>query len=105
MKPLLYSALSLCLLLSACEDDDSKATVVDTKGSVAVTLSTMHLNSAKDVMTTHYVVWRYGNKVKEFDVRDTIPSLGLATTEGEDDNGNTEDMVVPKDYDFFITVK
>ena len=105
MKSLLYAAFALCVFFASCDDDDSKAKEVDTRGSVAVTLSTQHIDSLRDLMTTHYVVWKQGLKVKEYDVKDTIPTLGVATTEGEDDNGNTKDMVVPKDYDFFITVK
>jgi hypothetical protein len=105
MKVLLYSAFVLSLFLAACNDDDSKATVLDTKGSVAVTLSTQHLDSLKDLMTTHYVVWKQGAIVKEFDVKDTIPTLGFTATEGENDNGDTKTMLIPKDYDFFITVK
>lgn len=106
MKKILPAAFVLCLLLASCDDDgDDKAKVVDTKGSIAVTLSTQHIDSLKDLVTTHYVVWKQGAKIKEFDVKDTIPSLGKGTTEGEDDNGNTQNMVVPKDYDFFVTVK
>jgi hypothetical protein len=106
MKSLLYTAFVLCLFLASCEDDDdSKAKEVNRQGSVAVTLSTAHLDSLKDLMTTHYVVWNKGVVVKEFDVKDTIPTLGITSTEGENDNGDTKDMVVPKDYDFFITVK
>ncbi|MEO6521415.1 MAG: hypothetical protein ABIN91_07055 [Mucilaginibacter sp.] len=106
MKQLLPAAFILCLFLAACDDDNGdKAKEVDTKGSIAVTLSTQHIDSLKDLVTTHYVVWKQGAKLKEFDVKDTIPSLGKTKTEGEDDDGNTKDMVIPKDYDFFVTVK
>jgi hypothetical protein len=105
MKPLLSIAFVLCLFLYACDDNDDKAKTVDKKGSIEVTLSSVHLDSLKDLVTTHYVVWRRGAKIKEFDVKDTVQSLGVATTEGEDDNGDTKDIVAPKDYDFFVTVK
>jgi hypothetical protein len=105
MKPLLYTAFILCLFFTACDDDSDKAKDVDTKGSIAVTLSTTHIDSLKDLVTTHYAVWKQGTKIKEFDVKDTIPNLGLTNTEGEDDDGNTKNMVIPKDYDFFVTVK
>lgn len=105
MKPLLSVALLLCLFLYACDDNDDKAKEVDKKGAVEVTLSTNHIDSLKDLVNTHYVVWRRGIKIKEFDVKDTVQSLGVANTEGEDDDGNTKNITAPKDYDFFVTIK
>jgi len=108
MKPLLSAAFILCLFLAACDDDnndDSKAKEVDKNGSIEVSLSTQHIDSLKDVLTTHYIVWNKGAKIKEYDVRDTIPTLGAAQTEVENDNGDTQDAKIPKDYDFFVTVK
>jgi len=105
MKNLLPFAVLLCLLITSCSDDDDKAKEVDKKGAIEVTLSTTHIDSLKDLVTTHYIVWRKGITVREFDVKDTIPSLGVTTTEGENDNGDTKNMVVPKDYDFFVTIK
>jgi hypothetical protein len=105
MKSLLSATLLLCLFLCACNDNDDKTKTVDKRGSIEVTLSTTHIDSLKDLVTTHYVIWRRGDKIKEYDVKDTVQSLGLATTEGEDNDGDTKEMVVPKDYDFFVTVK
>jgi len=105
MKKLLPFAFALCLLICSCDDNDDKAKEVDKKGSIEVSLSTNHIDSLKDLVITHYTVWRKGVMVREFSVKDTIPSLGLTTTEGENDNGDTKNMVIPKDYDFFVTVK
>lgn len=105
MKPLLFTAFILCLFLTACDDDNDKAKEVDKKGSIEVTLSTTHIDSLKDLVTTHYIAWRRGAKIKEWDVKDTVQSLGVGTTEGEDNDGNTKEMVLPRDYDFFVTVK
>lgn len=106
MKISLYTIAAACLLLAACDDnDDGKAKDVDKKGSIAVTLSTTHLDSLRDVVDTHYQIWRKGVVIREYDKRDTIQSLGTGVTQGEDDNGNTQSMTVPKDYDFFVTVK
>ena len=107
MKAILPAVLLSCLFLSACDgdDDDSKAKTVDKTGSVEVTISSSHLDSLKDQLNTHYIVWNKGIKVKEFDVRDTVPSLGNANTEAENDSGDTKNINVRKDYDFFVTVK
>ncbi|OCX51543.1 hypothetical protein BEL04_16085 [Mucilaginibacter sp. PPCGB 2223] len=106
MKISLYIIAAACLLLAACNnDDDGKAKEIDKKGSIAITLSTAHIDSLRDEVVTHYQVWRKGVVIKEYDKRDTIQSLGTGVTEGEDDNGDTKTMNVPKDYDFFVTVK
>jgi len=105
MKFFLLPAVTIVLLLTACDDHSDKVTTVNKNGGIEVSLSTAHLNTAKDLLTTHYTVWDKGIKVKEFDKRDTIPALGMATTEGEDDNGNNQDITVKKDYEFYVTVK
>ena len=105
MKFFLLPAVTIFLLLTACDDHSDKVTTVNKNGGIEVSLSTAHLNTAKDLLTTHYTVWDKGIKVKEFDKRDTIPALGMATTEGEDDNGNNQDITVKKDYEFYVTVK
>lgn len=105
MKFFLLPAVAIVLLLTACDDHSDKTTTLNKKGGIEVSLSTAHLDTAKDLLTTHYIVWDNGVKVKEFDKRDTIPALGMATTEGEDDNGNNQDITVKKDYEFYVTVK
>ena len=105
MKIYLPISLILILFLSACDDNDDQAKQVDKNGSIEVSLSTRHIDSLKDQLTTHYTVWSKGIKVREFDKNDTVPSLGTFTTEGENNNGDTKDISVKKDYEFFVTVK
>jgi hypothetical protein len=107
MKLFLPFAFALILLLSACDDNknEDQAKEVDKKGSIEVSLSTAHIDSLKDLLTTHYIVWRKGVRVREFDKKDTVPSLGTLNTEGENDNGDTKIVTVKKDYEFFVTVK
>lgn len=94
------------LSLSACDDNtDDQAKQIDKSGGIEVSLSTKHIDSLKDLLTTHYTVWNKGLKVREFDKQDTVPSLGAFTTEGENNNGDTRDVKVKKDYEFFVTVK
>ncbi len=106
MKIHLPFAFVLILLISACDDNsDDQTKIVDKKGGIEVSLSTKHLDSLRDLLTTHYIVWRLGSKVKEFDKQDTIPALGKFYTECENENGDTQTVNVKKDYEFFVTVK
>ena len=106
MKLLLPFGFILVLLLSACDNNnEDQAKQVDKNGSIEVSLSSRHIDSLKDQLTTHYIVWRKGIKVREFDKKDTVPSLETFTTEGENDNGDTTAVKVKKDYEFFVTVK
>ena len=106
MKSFLFSGFVLILLLSSCNNEnEDQVKQVDKNGGIEVSLSTQHIDSLKDLLTTHYIIWRKGTKVQEFDKRDTVPSLGQFITEGEKDNGDTQDVRVKKDYEFFVTVK
>jgi hypothetical protein len=106
MKILYPFGLALIFLLAACNNNnEDQAKSVDKNGSIEVSLSTSHIDSLKDLLTTHYTVWRKGVKVSEFNKRDTVPSLGTLNTEGENDNGDTQEVKVKKDYEFFVTVK
>lgn len=102
---LLFGSISVLLLSSCKNENEDQVKQVDKNGSIEVSLSTAHIDSLKDLLTTHYTVWRKGIKVREFDKKDTVPSLGQFTTEGENDNGDTQNVKVKKDYEFFVTVK
>jgi hypothetical protein len=105
MKLFLTPGIVLLMLLSACDDNNDQVKQLDKSGSIEISLSTSHIDSLKDLITTHYKVWRKGIMVREFDKKDTVPSLDIFTTEGENDNGDTRDVKVKKDYEFFVTVK
>jgi hypothetical protein len=105
MKLFLPLGFALILLISACDDNNDQAKTVNKDGGIEVSLSTTHLDSLKDLLTTHYIVWRKGAKMREFDKRDTIPGLGKFFTEGENNNGDTQSLNVRKDYEFYVTVK
>jgi uncharacterized lipoprotein len=67
MKLFLPFGFALILLLSACDDNNAsedQAKEVDKKGSIEVSLSTKHIDSLKDLLTTHYTVWRKGVMVR-----------------------------------------
>jgi len=99
------SILAASMLLIACNEGKEDVVKQPTKdGSIEALLTTKH-EAGYDIMTTQYKVWVKGKVAKLISKTDTIPSLGNTTEEGEDNDGNTQDLVVPKDYEFFITVK
>jgi len=105
MKQFLPVAFLCLLFLGACNQHDDQTRTVNKNGGVEVILSTKHIDSLKDLLTTHYKVWYKGSVVKEFDKRDTVPSLGEFYTDGENDNGDDKTLLVKKDYEFYVTVK
>lgn len=109
MKKLLPLGIAIALLISACNDDQSnedQSKTVDKNGSVEVSLSTKHLDSLKDLLTTHYTIWRKGVMVKQYDKTDTLPSLGKMLPENDDNNSNNSfAQLIPRDYEFFVTIK
>jgi hypothetical protein len=106
MKKLLPFCLAGLLLLSSCDNNnDDQVKTVDKNGGIEVLLSTKHIDSAKDELTTHYRVWRRGNLVKEFDKKDTVQSLGSFYTDDEKPNGDSQELKVKADYTYFVTVK
>jgi hypothetical protein len=105
MKQFFPLGFALILLISACDNNEDQAKTVDKGGSIEVSLTTKHLDSLTDLVTTHYIVWRRGTRVKEFDKRDTVPSLGNFIAEGENGNGDTQSLNIRKEYEFYVTVK
>ena len=105
MKQFLLAGAACILLLASCDDNEDQTKTVNKDGGIEVTLSTRHLDSLKDELTTNYKVWRKGNLVREYAKRDTVPSLDTFTTEAENDNGDTKNISVKKDYEFYVTVK
>ena len=94
--------LSLCACSSSSNDDEVKAP--EKNGSVETTISVAHMDSF-DLLTTRHFIWRNNSLVLTKIHTDTIPALGTTTEEGEDADGNTQNVTVPKDYEFYITVK
>jgi len=98
------------LALSACSDTSTGpvqdlAQAVDKEGAVELSLQTIHLDSARDVMAAHYKIWAKGNLIKEFTKYDTLPRLGKSMTEYADENGDTKVADMDLDYEFYVTVK
>jgi hypothetical protein len=103
-------ALWLCaamLCATACkrERNEDVTETVDRQGAVESALQVQHIDSTHDVLITTHRVWKNNNEVKTIVYTDTLPSLGQHTTEAENEEGETRQVQVPKEYQLFITVK
>ena len=78
---------------------------INKNGSVETAVSVTPLDSVNDILITKHTVWVKGNKFKEFEYRDTVPSLGMENKTAENSDGDTKTVAVKKDYEIFITVK
>jgi len=99
--------LLLCtFLITACNDDkEDETAVVDRSGSVETAVSVEHADSTHDVLLTRHKVWVNYKEYTTVEHRDTVPALGMLSTEGENSGGETPKLSVKKDYQIYITVK
>jgi hypothetical protein len=93
------------IVLPSCEQKEDLTSTVDHSGSIETSITVEHADSTHDVVLTTHKVWANAKIYTTIIHRDTVPGLGLISTEGEDSSGNTRNVVVQKDYQVFITVK
>lgn len=94
-------------LFYACEQQTNEDVVKQPSkdGSIETTLSVSHQNTY-DLLTTTHKVWLHNGLDKVIVTTDTLKTLGTQIVESdEDDDGNTTKVVVPKNYELYITVK
>jgi len=100
----LYLVLSLVLLtFQACNED--KVNEVKKNGAIETSIQVDHLNDSLDVLISTNKVWAHNVLVKTTIHRDTVPGLGIASEEAENDEGETKNVYLKKDYELYITVK
>lgn len=102
---------AIAAMFSACGPEQNEDVVQqpDKNGSIETIVAVTHGTNC-DVLTTTHKVWVKGVLDKTITTSDTLKSLGNtveeATSEEDDDgNVNTKNVVVPKDYELYITVK
>jgi hypothetical protein len=105
LKSMIVFAL-LTLVLVACNDKNEDITdSVNRSGSVETAVHIAHIDSLHDELITTHKVWVKYNVFKTIEYRDTIPALGKENTVAENEDGDTKDVSVQKDYEIYITVK
>lgn len=92
------------LVFQACGNDD-KVKEISKNGSIETSIKVDHLNDTLDILISTNKVWIHNALVKTTIHADTIPSLGTAMEEAENDNGDTQNVILKKDYELYITVK
>lgn len=103
MKKILL-LVGLTGFLMSCEQNEDIVQTPQKDGSIETSLSTKRVNNL-DILTIEYKVWVKGKIDKKFTKIDTLSSLGTTKEEGEDKDGNLKEIVLPKDYEIYITVK
>lgn len=107
MKKQLYFGILFFGLIS-CENPGDNEDVVQTPskdGAIETQISIEH-KVGYDLLITTNKIW-VKNRIEKTIIRtDTLKSLGNIMVEGdEDENGNIPKVLVPKNYELFITVK
>lgn len=104
IKKTIYVALITAFLFSCNDSNDDVVKEPSKNGSVETCISVSHANGY-DVLTTTHIVWVNGNMSKKISTSDTIPFLGNTVETAETQSGEDTSVVIPKDYEIFITVK
>ena len=100
----LFFFLPLAIIaFQACNED--KVNEVKKNGAIETSIQVDHLNDSLDVLVSTNKVWAHNVLVKTTMHRDTVPGLGIATEEAENDEGETKNVTLKKDYELYITVK
>ena len=93
-------------IFTSCQEEKHPPTsVLNKDGSVEIVFETMHLGDTLDVLKTIKRVYVQNQVVKEFINSDTLPSLGTVAKQAENEAGDVQNILVPKDYELFVTIK
>ena len=91
-------------LISACSTNEPPVATLKKDKTIEVTFETQKLGDSAVLLLTHQNVYVKGNLIKTQIKRDTLPALGdsLQTVE---ENDVEKTVKLPKEYEFFVTVK
>lgn len=100
----LFLMLCVLFLVSACSSKEPAVATLKKDKTIDVTFETQKLGDTCVLLLTHQNVYVRGNLVKTVIKRDTLPALGDSIQTVEED-GNEKQVRLPKEYEFFVTVK
>ncbi len=103
MRKLLF-ALATSFLIASCSDKEPAIAGLQKNHSIEVSLETKKLGDTAVLLITTQNVYLKGKLVKTILKTDTLPSPGdtIQTVEKDD---SMQTLRVPKEYEFFVTVK
>jgi len=104
MKQLIIPIL-LVICIVSCSEKEPGISGLNKAHSIEVSLATKKLNDTAEVLITQQNVYVKGRLVKSILRSDTIPALGDSLQNVEEDNGYEHAVMIPKEYEFFVTVK
>lgn len=99
------TVLLLCSFLIVSCDDDKPVTELTKDQSIEITFNTKSLSDTAVLLTTKKNIYLKGVLAKSISNTDTLPFPGMKSETIEDENGNSKSVTMPKEYEFFITVK
>ena len=105
MKHLMLMLCSGLLLLASCDEGGGEVKDLDKTHSVEVKLSTKRLDDQNTLLITIENVYKDNRIIKTITRVDTVPSLSDSLQYMQDDEGYEKMALIPKEYEFFVTVK
>lgn len=103
--PLQIIIVAAAVTISGCSNNDAPVTQLNKDHSIETTLETKKISDSLVVLISRQNVYLKGKQVKTIVHADTIPFPGNKKETIEDDNGNEQSVVMPIEYEFFVTVK
>lgn len=104
MKKFFLIVWCLTFMLACSRKEPAVATLKKDK-AIEISFETQRLSDTAVLLLTHQNVYIKGVLVRAQVKRDTLPALGDSLQNTENDNGERSVMRVPKEYEFFVTVK
>lgn len=95
------SVLTLCI--TSCDNKEVKD--FSKEGAIETVLEVNHLDVKRDIITTTHNVWINNQLAKKIVSKDTIPALGMTAQTAENNEGETKNVTLAKEYEIYITVK
>ena len=103
-KVFLFAAVSvLALIISSCNNNEVKE--FSKEGAIETVMEVDHLDAKRDIITTTHNVWINNLLAKKIVRKDTIPALGISSQIAENNEGETKNVTLAKEYEIYITVK
>ncbi len=104
LKYLSIIILAAISLSSCSEENEDLVKEPNKDGAIETVINVAHENGF-DILKTTHKVWLKGAIDKELVTSDTLKSLGTEAKDVEDENGDEKNVIAPKDYELYITVK